>query len=180
MEKVVLNNVQLDYLAFNHPQLGKYYVGTTACDKLPTTLPKEGKTAFIVNTDPHDKPGRHWIAVWIEGDRCELLDSFSLSLDVYPDSAPLQQWLQRHFKEIVMNSSSLQAFNSDSCGDYALMYLIDKSNGRSMEYFVDRFKPNNFVWNDHHVGQMLKHYINSFNSKHWKDVSKRHHRQRNK
>ena len=78
-----------------------------------------------------------------------------------------------------MNSESLQAFNSDSCGDYALMYLIDKSNGRSMNYFLERFKTNDFVCNDHHVGQMLKHYITSFNSKTWKDVSKKHHKQRN-
>ena len=180
MEKVVLNNVQLDYLAFNHPQLGKHYEGARACDTLPATISKEGKKAFIVNTDPQSKPGRHWIALWIDGDTCELLDSFSLSLKVYPDSGPLQQWLKRHFKEIVMNSESLQAFNSDSCGDYALMYLIDKSNGRSMNYFLDRFKTNNFVWNDHHVGQMLKHYINSFSTKTWKDVSDKHHRQRNK
>ena len=52
MEKVVLNNVQLDYLAFNHPHLGKLYEGTRACDALPATIAKEGKKGLYSEYRP--------------------------------------------------------------------------------------------------------------------------------
>ena len=132
MEKIALSNVQLDHLAYNHPDLGRFYGGTRACDKLPSTNPHEGIRAYIVNTDPHNKPGAHWIAIWADGEECELMDSFALSLRMYPDSEPLQQWIERHFHRCTMNSQSLQALTSNSCGDYALFYLIDKSRGHSM------------------------------------------------
>ena len=36
------------------------------------------------------------------------------------------------------------------------MYLIDRAEGRSMNAFLNRFKQNDYVNNDHKVGQMLK------------------------
>ena len=35
MEHVALNNVQLDYLARDDPQLKPMFYGTVACDRLP-------------------------------------------------------------------------------------------------------------------------------------------------
>jgi len=51
-----------------------------------------------VNTDPHDKPGMHWIALWADKDKCEILDSYGLPLDVYGTAEPIREWLDRHFK----------------------------------------------------------------------------------
>ena len=75
MEKVALNNLQLDLLAQSDPKLSQLLCGTVACDQLPSLVMKEGPTAYIVNTDPQDKPGRHWIALWTEGNVCEIMDS---------------------------------------------------------------------------------------------------------
>lgn len=35
--------------------------------------------AYIVNTDPHDKPGEHWIAVWTSATRAYIYDSYGRS-----------------------------------------------------------------------------------------------------
>ena len=156
MEKVALNNLQLDHLAMNHPTLAPVFHGTVPCDRLPKKLSKEGPTAYIVNTDPHDEPGMHWIALWTEGKTCEVMDSYGISLDVYGRTAPFQEWLDRHFKSTLHNGKSLQSLFSQSCGDYALMYLIDRAKGRSMHDFLNRFKENDHMNNDHKVGQMLK------------------------
>ena len=67
MEKVALNNLQLDHLARTNPSLRCVFYGTVPCDRLPKTLPQEGPTAYIVNTDPHDKTGVHWIALGRQG-----------------------------------------------------------------------------------------------------------------
>jgi len=39
MEQVALNNVQLDYLARDDPQLKLYFYGTVACDRLWFRVP---------------------------------------------------------------------------------------------------------------------------------------------
>ena len=38
MEKVALNNLQLDHLASMHPKLSRVFYGTVPCDRLPRTL----------------------------------------------------------------------------------------------------------------------------------------------
>ena len=159
MEKVALNNLQLDYLAGTHPILAQVFYGTVPCDRLPRTLPQEGPTAYIVNTDPHDEPGRHWIAIWTEGNVSEIMDSYGLSLEVYGTTDPIMEWLDRHFKYQMHNGQSLQSLFSQSCGDYALMYLIDRAEGHSMQQFMNRFKKDDYVNNDRKVGQMMKRLI---------------------
>ena len=66
MEHVALNNVQLDYLARDDPQLKPVFYGTVACDRLPKSPVKTQPQGYIVNTDPHDQPGQHWLAVWTD------------------------------------------------------------------------------------------------------------------
>ena len=77
MEHVALNNVQLDYLARDDPQLKPMSYGTVACDRLPKRPVKTMSQGYIVNTDQHDQPGQHWLAVWTEGNVCEVLDSYA-------------------------------------------------------------------------------------------------------
>ena len=112
-----------------------------------------------MNTDAHDEPGRHWIGLWSEGNVCEIMDSYGLSLDMYRTAGPIMEWLDCHFKYQMHNGQSLQSLISQSCGDYALMYLIDRVEGRSMQEFLNRFKGNDYVHNDHKVGQMIKRLI---------------------
>ena len=159
MEKVILNNLQLDYLAWAHPSLACVFHGTVPCDRLPRVVPQEGPTAYIVNTDPHDKPGMHWLALWTHGNVCEIMDSYAIPLDSYGTAEPLKDWMGRHYKYQVQNERSLQSIFSQSCGAYALMFLIDRAEGRSMNEFLNRFTPRDFVWNDHHVGLMLRRLI---------------------
>ena len=159
MEKVALNNVQLDRLADSQPTLKPYFYGTLPCDRLPRSPDKKGPVAYIVNTDREGQPGRHWLALWTCDDECEILDSYALPLETYQTTRPLQAWLDRHWKIVIQNSRSLQSLFSQSCGDYALFFLIDRSQGKSMNEFVKRFDKHDYVHNDHKVGQMLKALI---------------------
>lgn len=156
MEKVALNNVQLDHLAKADPMLKPFFFGTVPCDQLPSKPCKDKPRGYIVNTDPAELPGRHWIALWTEGNMCEVMDSYALPLDVYQTTAPLQAWLKTHWKDVIRNGQSLQSLFSQSCGDYALMYLKAKARQQSMQAFVNQFSKHNYVGNDHLVGQMLK------------------------
>ena len=159
MEHVALNNVQLDYLARDDPQLKPMFYGTVACDRLPKSPVKTTPQGYIVNTDPHDQPGQHWLAVWTEGNVCEVLDSYALPLDTYVQAAPLRAWIVQHWKYVVTNGKSLQAISSKSCGDYALLYLKAKARGRTLQEFLNEFSDHDYVSNDHEAGQRLQQLI---------------------
>ena len=147
MEKVALNNVQLDQLADSQPTLRPYFYGTRPCDRLPDCPDKKGPVAYIVNTDRQGQPGRHWLALWTQDDECEVLDSYALPLETYQTTGPLLLWLDRHWNIVIQNSQSLQSFYSRSCGDYAFFLLIDRSQGKSMKEFLNRFDKHEQRWN---------------------------------
>ena len=163
MEKVALNNVQLDRLADSQPTLKPYFYGTRPCDRLPSSPDTQGPVAYIVNTDRQGQPGRHWLGLWTQDGVCEILDSYALPLETYQTTAPLQAWLHKHWDIVIPNSQSLQSIYSQSCGDYALFFLIDRSRGKSMKEFLNRFDKRDYVHNDHQVGQMLKNLIHRQN-----------------
>ena len=50
MEKVPLNDVQLDHLARADAILKPYFYGTVACDRLPSRPIKKESRGYIVNT----------------------------------------------------------------------------------------------------------------------------------
>ena len=168
MEKVALNNFQLDHLAQSDPKLSQVFYRTVPCDKLPSLVLKESPTAYIVNTDPDHEPGRHWIALWTEGNVCQVMDSYGVSLDVYGTADPIKEWIKRHFKYQLVNEKSLQSLFSQSCGNYALMFLVYKANGHSMNEFLDLFSSHDFVGNDRKVGSWLKHRI--IDALAWKEI----------
>ena len=93
MEKVASNNHQLDYLAQADPTLCQLFYGTVACDRLAAVVNRERPTAYIVNTDPHAQPGKHWIELWTQDNVCVILDSCALPLQDYKNTeleSPLQ------------------------------------------------------------------------------------------
>ena len=87
------------------------------------------------------------------------MEKVALPLEVYETARPLEDWLNTHWKYVVFNGQSLQSVYNQSCGDYALVYLIDRAEGRSTRQFEARFKKHDYLYNDHKVGQMLKKLI---------------------
>jgi len=92
-----------------------------------------------MNTDPHDQPGRHWLALWTHsGNMCEVMDSYALPLESYKTTKLLQDCLKSQWKYVIYNEQSLISIYSKSCGDYGLFYLTDRARGRSMNEFLNR------------------------------------------
>lgn len=109
-----------------------------------------------MNVDPHDRPGSHWIALWTnrgnEEDEEECVDSFGLPLPRYGALA-LERWLKTSWSYVLMNHRSLQTIDSDSCGAYALMFLVHCSLGGKLETFLNIFIHHDFVKNDNRMAQ---------------------------
>ena len=152
----MLTTSQLNQLAYHHPTLSPLFGGTFPCDGLPDHPPRERDEGYIVNTDPAGEPGRHWLGLWVSGNACELFDSFALDLDTYETTAPLKTWLRHQFKYVTQNGQSVQSLHNQSCGGYALMFLVAKSQGQSLSEFQKQWSRHDYVANDHRVGQWVK------------------------
>lgn len=89
MEKITLNNRQLDFLASHYPVLELVFFGTVPCNKLPNYPDKLKPTGYFVNRDPHYLPRKHWIALRTDGETCEVMDSYALTLRTHGTTDPL-------------------------------------------------------------------------------------------
>ena len=79
MELIPLSTAELETLARDDCQLRPVFRGVFAADRLPRAGPDGG---YIVNTDPHDRPGRHWLGLWVDKTTCQVMDSYGLPLSV--------------------------------------------------------------------------------------------------
>ena len=103
-------------------------------DEIKTLLPHiepRSRLAFIINTDPHDKPGKHWAAVYIDArdtpgssNSLEYFDSFGRSIP----SDILEDWklILKMLKHIVH-----QPDDTSNCGYICCKFLIDRFSGKS-------------------------------------------------
>ena len=157
MEFVPLSTTVLDHLAKNDSQLRPMFRGVYAADRLPRQTPAGG---YIVNTDPHDRPGRHWLGLWVDQNTCQVFDSYGLPLRTY-DDPDLHLWLSQ-FKLVVRSDKTLQALDSMACGHYALQYLKAQAHGVDLPTFLSFWSDTNFVGNDRIVGRMTdREVVNS-------------------
>jgi hypothetical protein len=56
--------------------LGPLFSGVYPRDLLPETL---DQTAIVINTEPHDKPGAHWVCLYVTSPVVEYFNSYGLT-----------------------------------------------------------------------------------------------------
>jgi hypothetical protein len=86
--------------------------------------------AIIFNTDPHNEPGTHWLAIFIDNKR-QTLDYFD-SLGELPNKN-IASFL-KHFKKykFTFNRKPHQKGGSN-CGVYSCYFIIERLNGKSFD-----------------------------------------------
>ena len=85
-------------------------------------LPPLQRGAYIINTDDHDEPGEHWLAVYFDKD-VEYFDSFGLF--------PLDSRLEIG-DDYVYNAAPMQQIFSNAYGIYCVHYILHRARGHSM------------------------------------------------
>ena len=99
--------------------------GVYAMDRLPVR--QQG--AYVINTDDHDQPGAHWIAVFDDGYNVEYMDSYGrppLDLRCVQFLGPCYSY----------NTVTLQQLFSTACGFYCVYYLMQRSCGFSSQKII--------------------------------------------
>ncbi|EGG18909.1 hypothetical protein DFA_02648 [Cavenderia fasciculata] len=88
-----------------------------------------------MNLDPHNKPGSHWIAVYIDADKDksveyydsfgqEPTDDFMKQLKDLIDEINPDYYLKFKLNKVIDQSS-----NSTTCGYHAIKFLLNRYNG---------------------------------------------------
>ena len=111
---------------------GVHWLGVFARDQLqPLGRSQQRLFALVVNTDPADKPGAHWLAFFAseDGPTAAPLEMFDL-YGLPPDMHSLDHLAPR----IYSSSASYQSLDSSVCGHYCLFFFFNHAHGLS--YFT--------------------------------------------
>ncbi|EGG13256.1 hypothetical protein DFA_00001, partial [Cavenderia fasciculata] len=106
----------------------KQKIGSGRSNKERDLKPKD-KMSFIMNLDPHNKPGSHWVAVYIDADKDksveyqEPTDDFMKQLKDLIDEINPDYYLKFKLNKVIDQS------NSTTCGYHAIKFLLNRYNG---------------------------------------------------
>ena len=90
-------------------------------DLIPHRLRPDEK-AIVVNTDPHDKPGTHWVCLYATPPVVEYFDSYGMK----PYLPEISNVIHHHQSQPVWNPFDYQALNTTVCGQYCVYYLLQR------------------------------------------------------
>ena len=109
--------------------------------KLLPDIEPHSRIAFIINTDPSYKPGKHWCGVYIDArsgpessNSIEWYDSYASNMpkDILDDCKLIIKCLKpESFLKLKENSIIHQSDKSSNCGYHCMKFLIDRFRGRS-------------------------------------------------
>ncbi len=106
------------------------FQGVFSIDTLPDT-----PHLLVCNTDPSNKPGKHWIAIFVDSvGRGEYFDSFGREpFGVFAD------YMNEHCTDWIYNTRQLQSIVSSFCGFYCCFYCMLRCRGFDLTRIVNVF-----------------------------------------
>jgi hypothetical protein len=130
-----LSTFQIDNIMRKYPD----YLGCIAIDEIGTLdIKPNTRFGFVMNTDRHDQPGSHWVAIY-----CDARPNGDHSLEYYNSLADLPtKSIFRDLKMVAykagsddltfkVNQIADQSDTSSNCGYFAARFLIDRFHGIS-------------------------------------------------
>jgi hypothetical protein len=155
-----MNTYEL-WVALRTTPCTKHHIGAVcAVDELSSitnvsVLPR----IFIVNTDTHDQPGKHWVSLYLPQDGpVEFFDPLGKEPKFY--SEMFVNFIFSHSSEFVYNSKRFQADSSRACGQFCLFYCALRCRGTSMHNILTKFSDDKLA-NDKLVKDFVKGYFDT-------------------
>ena len=100
------------------------FLGAFPYDQIPQK-PNNGSFSVVLNTDPTDGPGEHWIALVYKTPHFYFCDSYGrpFSDPTFPSafSATVKKIIGKTVYKT--NTKLLQQFTSNACGDYCVYFI---------------------------------------------------------
>lgn len=114
------------------------FLGVFPFDCLPRT--NRERFSFVFNTDPSNKPGKHWIAVYVTSSRTEYFDSTG-------KPPVIVSYLKQLGRPVYFSNYHIQAKESIACGLFACNFIKRRSQGETFCEILDSFSRNT-LFND--------------------------------
>jgi len=129
-----MNTVQISTILNN--TIGDGLLGVFPSDKLPRKV--VGPAVLIVNTDPSNKPGGHWVAIYVRRDGiAEYFDSYGLP----PQGKTISRFLKK-FEGCYFSKQQIQGLFSSVCGHYCIFFAVRRWHNYSLEKILATFSEN--------------------------------------
>ena len=110
-----MNTFQLAQVLTKGPFIKGSFAGVYACDQLSSIEINEYPKSFVVNTDPIELPGTHWIAIYFNGQmKGEFFDSYGKHPIHY--NKYVLDFMNRNGVEWEHNKIQVQSAFSSVCG----------------------------------------------------------------
>ena len=148
------------------------FLGCIMRDQIKTILPyviPKSRMSFIINSDTHDKPGKHWQALYIDArdgpessNSIEWFDSFArpIPADVLEDLKLVEKCLKpSNILKLKENRIIKQSDESSNCRWFCVSFLIDRYRGKSFSEatgYDDKIKIDDSKHSEKEI-EILKH-----------------------
>ena len=131
-----MNTAQIEWILRRDPYCKKIFKGVYARDQIKRV---SYPSAYIINNDPSTRPGRYWIAVFI--DRREIGQYFD-SYGLPPKVLGFTEFMNRNSKKWIWNRKTLQGLYSAVCGQYCIYFVLFRCRGVSLRSIPSHFLSN--------------------------------------
>ena len=145
-----MNTLQIECLLKKDLKTKTIFKKVCALDQLEKpTFP----SAYVINSDPSSKPGKHWVAVYFKKHhRGKYFDSYGppptlVRLESYMDAYSLSEW--------IYNRKTLKAYFSSFCGHYCVYFILFRCRCIPLHVIVSDFIPN-LTENDRSISHFIR------------------------
>jgi hypothetical protein len=122
-----MNTLEIDHVLKKTPNYQTRF--QRSIRQKQTTHKLSEPSALIGNTDPHDRPGTHWVALCIDANsRGEYDDPTGRP----PFLRAYVNFMNKHCTSWTYNAIRVQEEGSTVCGHHCIFYLIHRCAGKSM------------------------------------------------
>ena len=118
-----------------HPHTRSVFGGVYARNRIPPVPNKE--IAYIINTDPADKPGKHWVAFYLTKYTVYYFDPYG-----FPPTG-FHKILHAR-KNVLYFGQRLQGMGR-TCGHYCLYFILAMQRDRSFRIFSNDYNANDRI-----------------------------------
>ena len=109
------------------------------------------KLGFVFNTDPHDKPGQHWIAMYCNLNKGEVNYWDSYGIKPSNEVKRLARRIIDQAKKIGLNvkfniNKNKHQYKNSECGVYSINFIVSQLEGNSFEDTVNNIIDDDNMW----------------------------------
>ena len=143
---------QLNEILQRDWRVRRVFRGVFASDSLPRYIEQGIPHAFIINIDRNNKPGSHWVALYIDAfGTATYFDSFGFP----PYQPDIKNFIERNSYKLKNNPIIIQNIFATTCGLYCVYFVREMVKGKRLIDIISHFHPRHTTMNDRRITQLV-------------------------